>query len=223
LAKVKDDLKAKNIELHSIELIGGGSRIPSFIQSVKEVFKIEPSRTLNSSESVARGCALQAAIKSPLFKVQEYTLNERVYNGVKFYWNFVENNNYLGLDASKYPETQGKMIYDFGAKVPSSKTIKFKRREPIEILIEYEPGVNGFRKHIGYYKTPAQNPTHETFGVSFKIKFTESGLIAFEDCNLIEEWTEETKVPKPKAAKKEEKKEEKKDEKKEGEATQPKA
>lgn len=40
LAKVKDDLKAKNIELHSIELIGGGSRIPSFIQSVKEVFKI---------------------------------------------------------------------------------------------------------------------------------------------------------------------------------------
>jgi heat shock protein 4 len=62
LAKVKDDLKAKNIELHSIELSGGGSRIPSFIQSVKEVFKIEPSRTLNSSESVARGCALQAAI-----------------------------------------------------------------------------------------------------------------------------------------------------------------
>lgn len=109
-------------------MVGGGSRIPLFIQTLREVFNKEPSRTLNSSESVARGCALEAAIKSPLFKVQEYTLNERVYNGVKFYWNFVENNNYLGLDSTKYPETQGKMIYDFGAKVPSSKTIKFKRK-----------------------------------------------------------------------------------------------
>jgi hypothetical protein len=32
-------------------------------------------RTLNSSESVARGCALMAAIKSPLMKVPDYTLN----------------------------------------------------------------------------------------------------------------------------------------------------
>lgn len=82
------------------------------------------------------------------------------------------------------------MIHDQGAKVPSSKTIKFKRREPIEILIEYEPSVNGFNKHIGYYKIPAQNPQHENFGVSFKIKYTESGLITFEECALIEEWTE---------------------------------
>jgi heat shock protein 4 len=58
LTKVKDELQAKKFELHSIEMVGGGSRIPIFIQSVKEVFKIEPSRTLNSSESVARGCAL---------------------------------------------------------------------------------------------------------------------------------------------------------------------
>lgn len=56
----------------------------------------------------------------------------------------------------------------------------------------------GFNKHIGYYKTPAQNPQHETFGVSFKIKFTENGLITFEDCALVEEWTEETKIPKKK-------------------------
>ena len=70
LVKVRDDLKAKDIQLHSIELIGGGTRIPIFNQAVKEVFGIESSRTLNSRESVARGCALEAAIKSPLFRVQ---------------------------------------------------------------------------------------------------------------------------------------------------------
>jgi heat shock protein 4 len=75
LSKIRDNLKQKNINLHSIELVGGGSRIPAFVALVKSVFGVEPSRTLNSSESVARGCALMAAIKSPLFRVPDYALN----------------------------------------------------------------------------------------------------------------------------------------------------
>ena len=212
LNKVKASLDKKGIKLHSIELVGGGTRIPAFVQMVKSVFAMDPSRTLNSSESVARGCALMAAIKSPLFRVPDYILNERVYYGVKFFWNFVEGNKFLGLDSSLYPEKQGKYIYDTGAKVPTSKTIKFTRKEALEILIEYEPAVNGFRKHIGYYVTKPQNPKEETFGVTFKIKFNEDGLVTFDECALAEEWFEETKVPKKK-----EKKEEKKDDKKKGE------
>lgn len=49
LTKMRDSLKAKNVHLHSIELVGGGSRIPSFVNLVKSVFGIDPSRTLNSS------------------------------------------------------------------------------------------------------------------------------------------------------------------------------
>jgi heat shock protein 4 len=131
LTRVRDSLKAKNIQLHSIELVGGGTRIPIFLNLVKQVFSVEPSRTLNSSESVARGCALMAAIKSPLFRVPDYALNERVYYGVKFYWNFVDGEKFLGLDSSLYPEKQGKFIYEAGAKIPSSKTIKFTRKEAI--------------------------------------------------------------------------------------------
>ena len=105
-------LKQKKIELHSIELVGGGTRIPFFLSGLKQIFNMEPSRTLNSSESVARGCALMAAIKSPLFKVSEYVLNQKVNHGIKFYWNFVEGGNFLGLNAEKYPPKQGKMIFD---------------------------------------------------------------------------------------------------------------
>ena len=92
------------------------------------MFGVEPSRTLNSSESVARGCALMSAMKSPLFRVPDYALHEKVYYGVKFYWNFVEGEKFLGLDSSLYPEKQGKFIYEAGAKVPTSKTIKFTRK-----------------------------------------------------------------------------------------------
>jgi heat shock protein 4 len=40
LTKVKDSLKAKTINLHSIELVGGGSRIPAFVNAVKHIFGI---------------------------------------------------------------------------------------------------------------------------------------------------------------------------------------
>lgn len=190
LVKAREVLKEKGITLHSVELVGGGTRIPEFLRIVKEVFGFEASRTLNSSESVARGCGLMAAIRSPLFRVAEYTLNEKATYGVKFYWNFVDGNKFLGLNSELYPQKQGKMIFEAGCKVPSSKTIKFTRKEAIEILIEYEPSVVGFNKHIGYYVTKPQNPKEEIFGVQFKLKYTEDGLVVFDDCNLVEEWTE---------------------------------
>jgi hypothetical protein len=52
-------------------------------------------------------------------------------------------------------------------------------------LIEYEPNINGFKKHIGYYVTKPQNPKEENFGVTFKIKYTEDGLVTFDECQLV--------------------------------------
>lgn len=57
-------------------------------------------------------------------------------------------------------------------------------------MIEYDPPVPGFNKNIAYYVTKAQNPKEENFGVQYKLKYTEDGLITFSDCSLIEEWTE---------------------------------
>ena len=37
------------IKPYSVELIGGASRIPSIRTLVQDVFKLEPSRTLNQS------------------------------------------------------------------------------------------------------------------------------------------------------------------------------
>lgn len=46
-------------ELDSIELIGDSTRMPIIQQTVKEVFnRQELQRTLNSQETIARGCAL---------------------------------------------------------------------------------------------------------------------------------------------------------------------
>jgi hypothetical protein len=51
---------------------------------------------------------------------------------------------------------------------------------------------------LGYYITKEQKPSKEQFGVTFKLKHNENGVVTFDECSLYEEWTEEVKVPKKK-------------------------
>ena len=73
-------------------MVGGGTRIPAFQKIITGVFNIEPMRTLKSSESIAKGSALMAAIKSPLFKVAPYAIEEINYYPIRAYWNFIQGN-----------------------------------------------------------------------------------------------------------------------------------
>lgn len=58
--------------IHSVELVGSGSRVPAMLRILTEFFGKEPRRTMNASECVAKGCALECAILSPTFKVREF-------------------------------------------------------------------------------------------------------------------------------------------------------
>lgn len=59
-------------QIHSVELVGSGSRIPAISKKPSSLFKRELGRTVNASECVARGCALQCAMLSPVFRVRDY-------------------------------------------------------------------------------------------------------------------------------------------------------
>ncbi|GJX38655.1 heat shock 70 kDa protein 16 [Tanacetum coccineum] len=61
-------------KIYTIELVGSGSRIPAIVKKLTLVFKKEPTRTLNASECVARGCALRGAMLSPTLQVQAYKI-----------------------------------------------------------------------------------------------------------------------------------------------------
>lgn len=58
--------------IHTVEVVGSGSRVPAVFKIMTEFFGKEPRRTMNASECVAKGCALQCAILSPTFKVREF-------------------------------------------------------------------------------------------------------------------------------------------------------
>jgi molecular chaperone DnaK (HSP70) len=74
IQKHKGDLDALGIKLTTIELVGGGTRIPSFIRIIQNLFKVDPSRTINSSEAIAKGCAIMSAFKNPLFRPSDFTI-----------------------------------------------------------------------------------------------------------------------------------------------------
>lgn len=70
--KALEDAELGVDSVHSVELVGSGSRIPAIGRILSGFFGKEPSRMLNASECVARGCALQCAMLSPVFKVRNY-------------------------------------------------------------------------------------------------------------------------------------------------------
>merc|ERR1711920_628675 len=64
-------------QIDSVEIVGGGSRVPWFKEMCSKAFGGKPlSTTMNQEESVARGCALQAAILSPLYKVRDFKVDD---------------------------------------------------------------------------------------------------------------------------------------------------
>uniref|UniRef100_A0A7S0WU64 Heat shock protein 70 n=1 Tax=Pyramimonas obovata TaxID=1411642 RepID=A0A7S0WU64_9CHLO len=73
-------------DLSAVEVVGNASRIPAVIKTIESVFGQEIRRTLNASESVARGCALQGAMLSPAFKVREFEVQDAYPFPLSFTW-----------------------------------------------------------------------------------------------------------------------------------------
>lgn len=67
-AQALEDAKVALGDMASVEVVGGSSRVPALLNTMRDFFKKEPSRTLNATEVVSRGCALNCAMLSPIFR-----------------------------------------------------------------------------------------------------------------------------------------------------------
>lgn len=72
--KVQSGLELQDI--HSVEVVGGSTRIPALKQLIENVYKKVPSTTLNQDEAVSRGCALQCAMLSPAVRVRDFNVTD---------------------------------------------------------------------------------------------------------------------------------------------------
>merc|ERR1719401_836341 len=74
-------------DVHSVEMCGGSSRVPWVKEMCSKAFgNKDLSTTMNADECVARGCAIQAAILSPFYKVREFTVEDTAPFPVSLSW-----------------------------------------------------------------------------------------------------------------------------------------
>ena len=194
--------KLKTSKIDCIELTGEVTRMPAVMRLAEEVFhKEKHQRTINSSECVARGCSLMAAMILPQFHVANFEIKE---------------SNSFPIDVA-WSVTDGKMknqtLFPKGNNFPSVKSLTFDgRSEIMDVGVSYNSMdgiVSGLPQLLARYKIEPPTPKEEKFSLKLRVQLDQNGIPALESAELIEDYNEIRKIPikmgKKEAPKKEEK------------------
>ncbi|XP_063729386.1 heat shock 70 kDa protein 4-like [Symsagittifera roscoffensis] len=162
--KLKEIMKYAGLEanqLHSVEVVGGSSRVALFKSIVQEVFGMEPSTTLNADESVARGCALQCAMLSSASQVQHK-------------WNITDVCQYpITLKWKPVSEKDGMIeVFPYLHLYPATKMLTFYRKDTfdIEAMYSYPNYVPYSNPYIGSFTIHDVNPAPDGSPSKVKVK-----------------------------------------------------
>lgn len=185
--------------VHMVEVVGSGSRVPAIIKILTEFFKKDPRRTMNASECVARGCALQCAILSPTFKVRDFQVNESFPFSVALSWKGAAPGTQNG--AADNP--QSTVVFPRGNPIPSVKALTFYRSGTFSVDVQYVDGAELQQpaKISTYTVGPFQSTTSERAKLKVKVRLNLHGIVSVESATLLEE--EEIEVPVSKESAKE--------------------
>merc|ERR1712028_148535 len=210
-----------NPTVHSVELMGGASRIPAIENLMRENFpKPEGqeeevlARSLILQDPVARGCALVAAQCSPLFKLFEFNVTDLVVHPVAFSRLHLGSSGAEDKDDDEAddaedvpmddecgePEEKTMTLFERCTANPSSKLVTFKRKTEFELNSAYvEPDTlpAGASPFIG--KFTVSGIPDKMSKIKVKIRMDPSSLIVVEGADMVEtEYIEvEEKVVEP--------------------------
>ncbi|XP_031834751.1 heat shock protein 70Cb isoform X2 [Nomia melanderi] len=177
LRKCLEDSKLKLEEIHSIELVGGSSRVPAIKRLVEEVFNRPVSTTLNQDEAVSRGCALQCAMLSPAVRVRDFSVTDIQPYPITLKWNNNQNEECV------------MEVFGHNHAVPFSKMLTFYRSNPLTLTASYSaPPPTYPQTHIGVFviRNIKPTPEGESSKVKVKVRINLNGLFTVTSASLIE-------------------------------------
>jgi heat shock protein 4 len=186
-------------QIDFVEIVGGAIRVPWVKRMCSEAFGgKELSTTMNQEESVCRGCALQAAILSPLYKVRDFKVEECSAYSVNIGW----MGSSADAEAKKTEDEEGDTqmtgaegeyktttVFPAGSQMGVVKMLTFYRKGPFDVKAEYaDPSTLPPKtpKELGTYKIelPAQI---ESKKVKVKAKLNLSGCFTIESAQMVED------------------------------------
>ncbi|KAH7865813.1 hypothetical protein Vadar_011568 [Vaccinium darrowii] len=182
--------------IHSVEVVGSGSRVPAMIRILTEFFGKEPRRTMNASECVAKGCALECAILSPTFKVREFQVNESFPFPIALSWKGAAPDTENGGADNQ----QSTVVFPKGNPIPNVKALTFYRSGTFTIDVQYGDvsELQAPAKISTYTIGPFKPTKSERSKLKVKVRLNLHGIVSVESATMLEE--EEVEVPVAKEA-----------------------
>ncbi|KAG2287662.1 hypothetical protein Bca52824_047266 [Brassica carinata] len=192
LEKALSDAGLSIEDVHMVEVVGSGSRVPAIIKILTEFFGKEPRRTMNASECVSRGCALQCAILSPTFKVREFQVHESFPFSISLAWKGAAADAQNGGAENQ----QSTIVFPKGNSIPSVKALTFYRSGTFSADVQYSDATDlkAPPKISTYTIGPFQSSKGERAKLKVKVRLTLHGIVSVESATLLEEEEVEVKV-----------------------------
>ncbi|PWN41894.1 putative heat shock protein [Ceraceosorus guamensis] len=177
-------------QIDSVELVGGGSRVPALKDRVQAFFGKPLSFTSNQDEAVVRGCTLACASLSPIFKVREFTVHDIASYPIKVTWE----------KAADVPDEDTELVvFQPSNPIPSTKILTFYRKEPFSLSAHYANAAKlpaGINPWLGDFQIKNVTPTAEGDHsiVKVKARLNLHGILNVESAYLVEEVEKEEDV-----------------------------
>ncbi|KAL4563052.1 hypothetical protein LXL04_027083 [Taraxacum kok-saghyz] len=176
-AGIDSRLSANEIDI--IELVGSGTYIPAIMRKLYMVFGKEPMRTLNGSECVARGCALQCAMLSPIFSPQDYKVQDIIPYSIEGC--FLDGNRERP-EFTPFPK---------GTPFPSNKQVPYHGHITSYCHFFYTNNKDipvGLSPDVGLFLIgPSQPSGIEKVLVKVKVHLNIHGIVEIESASIIED------------------------------------
>lgn len=178
-------------QIHSVEVVGGSTRIPAIKQKIQDAFGGKPlSFTLNQDEAVARGATFACAMLSPVFRVREFHIYDINHYPIKVQWDAVPSD----------PDDDTELlVFPTGNGLPSTKVLSFYRKEAFTITAQYaEPeklagGINPWISNFTAKQVPV-NPSGDSTCVKVRTRLNLHGIMSFESAYVEEVEEREVEV-----------------------------
>ena len=207
-------------QLTTVELIGGASYIPVIRETLSKIFGKDVQSTLNTTECIAKGAAIQAAMISPKFTLaREFNVIDSIFHPVNLGWVPVgENGEDKMVDDSTeslIANLKQSQLFKQFEGTPSSKMLTFNKSKPFDLYTVYADTTTlpaGTSPIMGKFTITDLPQRNELLKVKILMKHNLLGLVEVHEASASEEIEVEEEEPIPKEElPQEEKKEDKMD------------
>ena len=164
-------------------MVGEATRIPICLAKIQEVFGKEPSRTLNSTDCISRGCALQAAMLSPNFQVANFEVEEYNQQPISISYKFKDSEKLVT-----------KELFKKGSSYPSTKSVTFEKKlGNVNLMVHYSDNaelMGGLPSQIAQY-TIGEGKLKENidkFSFTMRVSNNIHNIACLDEAEFCQEW-----------------------------------